>query len=51
MNAKEAANLANEIKSKICVPIHYGSVVGTKKDPKEFIKLIDSEINGVILMK
>ena len=31
MNFKEAANLINEIKPKIAVPTHYGSVVGTNK--------------------
>ena len=51
MNAKEAAELVNEIKPKIAVPIHYGSIVGTTKDPKDFIKLLDTEIEGIILMK
>jgi len=51
MNAKEAAELVNTIKPEIAVPIHYGSVVGTKKDPEKFIKLLNSEIEGVILMK
>ena len=32
MDFKEAANLINEIQPKIVVPIHYGSVVGTKQD-------------------
>ncbi|MCI8393534.1 MAG: MBL fold metallo-hydrolase [Clostridia bacterium] len=51
MNAKEAAELVNTIKPEIAVPIHYGSVVGTKKDPEKFIKLLSPEIEGVILMK
>lgn len=51
MNAKEAAELVNEIKPKIAVPIHYGSIVGTKKDPDKFIKLLDKEIEGRILMR
>ncbi len=51
MNYKEAANLINEIKPKIAVPIHYGSIVGTKQDALDFIKLLHSEIKGVILMK
>ena len=49
MNFKEAAELANVIKPKIAVPIHYGSIVGTKQDAIEFIKLLDSNIKGEIL--
>lgn len=51
MDYKEAAELVNIIKPKVAVPIHYGSIVGTKKDPEEFIKRLDKEIEGVILMK
>ena len=51
MNYKEAAALVNEIKPKIAVPIHYGSVVGTAEDANKFIKLLDKEIQGKILMK
>ncbi|MBN1898202.1 MAG: MBL fold metallo-hydrolase [Spirochaetes bacterium] len=39
MNAKEAAGAANLIKPKIAIPIHYGSVVGSKQDAEEFAKL------------
>ena len=48
---KEAAQLINEIKPKIAVPIHYGSVVGTKQDATDFIKLLNPSIKGIILMK
>lgn len=48
---KEAAELINIIKPKIAVPIHYGDIVGTKQDAIEFIKLLDSRIEGKILMK
>ena len=48
---KEAAQLINEIQPKIAVPIHYGSVVGTKQDATDFIKLLHSSIKGIILMK
>ena len=51
MNAKEAAELINVIKPQIAVPTHYGSIVGKVKDGAEFIKLLDSEIKGVILIK
>ena len=51
MDFKDAALLINEIQPKIAVPIHYGSVVGTKQDAEDFIKLLHSSINGIILMK
>lgn len=51
MDFKEAAQLINEIQPKIAVPIHYGSVVGTKQDATNFIKLLHSSIKGIILMK
>ena len=49
MDFREAANLANEIKPKIAVPIHYGEIVGTKQDGVNFIKLLSPEIEGKIL--
>ena len=51
MNFKEAANLINEIKPKIAIPIHYGSIVGTEQDAIDFIRLLHPEIKGIILMK
>ena len=50
MNFKEAAELINKVKPKIAVPIHYGSVVGTKQDAINFVKLLDTGIKGEILM-
>lgn len=40
MTAEEAAQLVNELKPKIAVPIHYGKVVGSKEDAKKFEELI-----------
>jgi L-ascorbate metabolism protein UlaG (beta-lactamase superfamily) len=51
MNFSEAAQLINIIKPKIAVPIHYGSVVGTKQDATDFIKLLYPTTKGIILMK
>lgn len=51
MNYKEAAELVNEIKPKIAVPIHYGSIVGTEQDAIDFSKLLNSDIESKILMK
>ena len=50
MTSKEAADLVNIIKPKIAVPIHYGSVVGTKQDATDFVNLLDERIDGKILM-
>ena len=51
MTYTEAAELVNIIKPKIAVPTHYGSIVGKKEDGENFIKLLDKEIKGCILMK
>lgn len=51
MDFKESASLINEIKPKIVIPIHYGSVVGTEQDALDFIKLLHPEIKGINLMK
>ena len=51
MNFKEAAELVNEIKPKIAVPIHYGSIVGTNEDAIRFERLLNPEIKCKILMK
>ena len=41
MDFKEAAELVNEIKPKVAVPIHYGSIVGTNEDAINFQKLLN----------
>ena len=51
MDFKEAANLINEIKPKVAVPIHYGSIVGTKQDAIDFSKLLNPKIECKILMQ
>lgn len=51
MDFKEAAYLINEIKPKIAVPIHYGSIVGTNQDATDFVKLVHKDIECKILMK
>ncbi len=51
MTVNEAAELVNIINPKIAVPTHYGEIVGSKDDGKEFIKLLKPEIEGKILIK
>lgn len=50
MDSEEAASMANFIKPKIAVPIHYGSIVGTAQDAQKFVRLLDSDIKGKIMM-
>lgn len=44
MTAEEAAELVNIIKPKIAVPIHYGSIVGTKEDAIKFRERLEDGI-------
>lgn len=48
MDYKEAADFVNEIQPKIAIPIHYGSVVGTRKDAEDFVSLLNPEIKSLI---
>ena len=51
MDFKEAAKFINEIKPKIAVPIHYGSIVGTKQDAEDFKMLLETTIICEIMIK
>ena len=51
MNFKEASDLINIIKPKIAIPIHYGNIVGLKQDAIEFTKLLNKEIESIIMIK
>ena len=50
MNAKEAAELINEIKPKIAIPTHYGEIVGKKEDALDFMQLVNPEIKCEMLI-
>ena len=50
MTAKEAANLVNEIKPKIAVPIHYGLIVGSKEDEEIFKNNVNNDIDVNVLL-
>ena len=39
MNAEEAARAANAIRPKLAIPMHYGKIVGSRKDAETFRKL------------
>lgn len=51
MDSEEAAELANIIKPKIAVPVHYGSIVGTKEDAENFEKMLSKNVECKILIK
>ena len=51
MDFKEAASLVNKIRPKVAVPIHYGSIVGSKHNAEDFIRLLHPSIKGEILIK
>lgn len=51
MDSKEAAELVNIIKPKVAVPVHYGTIVGTKEDAENFAKIINKDISCEILIK
>jgi L-ascorbate metabolism protein UlaG (beta-lactamase superfamily) len=42
MTAKEAANAVEKIKPKIAIPMHYGTIVGSENDAKEFKNMVKS---------
>ena len=44
MGAEEAAKAANTIKPKIAVPMHYGSIVGSKSDAERFKGLCECDV-------
>jgi L-ascorbate metabolism protein UlaG (beta-lactamase superfamily) len=43
MTAKQAAEAANEFKPQLLIPMHWGSVVGSKADAEEVKKLFKGE--------
>ena len=51
MTSKEAAELVNEIMPNIAIPIHYGSIAGTKQDAIDFKEKLNERIRCEILIK
>jgi len=43
MSVEEAVEAAKLIKPSLAVPMHYGSVVGTEEDAKEFVEFCEEE--------
>lgn len=49
MTAEEAVQAALDIKPKIAIPMHYGSIVGSEKDALDFAEKLKGKIDVVIL--
>jgi len=49
MTADEAVQAALDIKPKVAIPMHYGSIVGTKEDARKFAEKLKGKIEVVIL--
>jgi len=52
MTAEEAAKAASIIKPTMAIPMHYGSIVGSRNDAEKFVKLCEEQgIKAQILEK
>lgn len=51
MTADEAVKAALDIKPKIAIPMHYGSVVGSKDDAKKFADGLKGKIEVVVMQE
>ncbi len=49
MTAEEAAEAVNRMKPGVAVPMHYGSIVGSKADAERFKKLVNAPTKVEIL--
>lgn len=45
MDAKKAAELINEIKPRIAIPTHYGSIVGNQSDERVFAEYVKDPVS------
>lgn len=52
MDAEEAAEAASAIRPTLAIPMHYGSIIGTRADAEKFVKLCDAKgIKAVVMEK
>ena len=51
MDAKEAAKLINKIQPEVAIPVHYGSVVGSKSDADTFAKKVKEPVKVEIKVR
>ena len=51
MDAKKAAELVNEIRPEVAIPVHYGSVAGSPADADRFAELVKEPVTVEIKME
>ena len=51
MTAEEAAEAANIIKPTLAIPMHWGNVIGTEEDAKEFVELCKEKGIGAEILE
>jgi len=52
MNVDEAVEMAKLVKPSLVIPMHWGTIIGTKDDAEEFVQLCKEEgIRGEVLEK
>lgn len=51
MNAQEAAEAASIIKPTIAIPMHYGTIVGSRTDAENFVKLCEEKGIGAKILE
>ncbi len=51
MNPQEASALTNKLSPKTVIPVHYGSIVGTKEDEEKFKEGLNKNINVMVCIK
>lgn len=49
MTPKEAADFVNHMKPKVAIPMHYGSIVATRREAEEFKAKVSPDVHVVIL--
>lgn len=49
MTPQEAAEFVNAVRPKVAIPMHYGSIVASRKEAEEFKKLVKPGVEVVIL--
>lgn len=45
MTAKEAADIANKLQPDVAVPMHYGDIIGSRKDAEKFKELCKCKVS------
>ena len=51
MDPEQAAKLVNTIKPEVAIPVHYGGIVGKKKDGFDFQSAVDKSIKVILKIK